>query len=196
MTKPATTRLIVILLCCGVFVLSFILPRHPKTIREQTSGNAEKYSSEVWQAIIKIQYGASPMDGMLELRDIADRNPDNADAHYHLGKFSVQSGQLDKAEGRFVRVTEIEPDSLRGWYELGMLYSGQGDFEKATVVLEQAIKIQPTAELYFARGFCFERLGDIPQAIEHYEKQLLYETEEKARRDAEQNILRLTTLTD
>jgi tetratricopeptide (TPR) repeat protein len=172
------------------------LPRHPKTLREETSGFADKYSTEVWQAIIKIQYGASPMEGMLELRDIADRNPDNADAHYHLGKFSVQSGQLDKAEGRFVRVTEIEPDSLRGWYELGMLYSTQGAFEKATVVLKEAIRIEPTAELYFAQGFCFEKLGDIPRAIENYEKQLLYETEEKARRDAEQNILRLTTLTD
>jgi tetratricopeptide (TPR) repeat protein len=186
----------VILLCVGVFVLSFILPRHSKTMREQTSGSAEKYSTEVWQAIIKIQYGASPMDGMLELRDIAERNPDNADAQYHLGRFSVQSGQLDKAEERFLLVTELEPDSLRGWYELGMLYSGQGAFERATDVLSIAIGIEPTAELYFALGFCFEQLGDITKAIESFEKQLLYETEEKARRDAKQNILRLTTLTD
>lgn len=196
MTKSAWTRLLVIVLCLGVFVLSLLLPRQSKTLREQSEGNAEKYSTEVWQAIIKINYGENPMNGMLELRDIADRQPDNADAHYHLGRFSVQSGQLDKAEERFLRVTEIEPDSIRAWYELGMLYSTQGSFTKALRVLKEAVRIEQSAELFFALGFCYEKLGNIEKAIEAYEQQLLYEQEEKARRDAEQNILRLKTLTD
>ena len=50
-------------------------------------------------AVAKVS-GENPMEGILELRALADDTP-NLDAVMWLGRFSVQSGQLDKARERF-----------------------------------------------------------------------------------------------
>mgnify|MGYP000226190369 CR=1 FL=1 len=47
-------------------------------------------------AVAKVN-GENPMTGILELREMADATPPNMDAVLWLGRFSVQSGQLEKA---------------------------------------------------------------------------------------------------
>ena len=49
----------------------------------------------------------APMQGIMMLRDVLDKDPDNVKAHYALGVLSVISMQYDKANERFRKVSDI-----------------------------------------------------------------------------------------
>ena len=71
-------------------------------------------------AVAKVS-GENPMEGILALRALADETPPNLDAVMWLGRFSVQSGQLDKARERFVQVIDAQPDRVEAYWERAML---------------------------------------------------------------------------
>ena len=48
----------------------------------------------------------NPMQGILAVREIADKNPDNLYAQMILGLGGIQSGQYDKAVERFLNVVK------------------------------------------------------------------------------------------
>ena len=54
-------------------------------------------SSPIELAIAKVS--GKPMEGIMELRAMADEEAPNLEAVLWLGRFAVQSGQLDKARG-------------------------------------------------------------------------------------------------
>lgn len=83
----------------------------------------------------------STMQGVLLLRDVSDRNPDNIRANIILGQQGIVSGQLDKAMGRFERVLKLEPNNVEAILGLAEVYKNKGDKEKAKELLEQSKKI-------------------------------------------------------
>ena len=95
--------------------------------------------SKIDQAVQLVKEGQQPMQGILMLRDILEDEPNNIRVHYHLGEFSMQSGQYEKAEMRFKKVLELdsfgEYTHARFW--LGNTYAAQGRYGEAIVELEQ-----------------------------------------------------------
>ena len=75
--------------------------------------------------------GEPPMKGVMLIREIADRNPDNAYAQRMLGIGAVVSGQKDKAIERFQTVHRLEPDNIDVLRRLGMLYQQSGEKTEA-----------------------------------------------------------------
>ncbi len=53
-----------------------------------------------------------PMKGIGLLREVAEKNPENAYAQYMLGVGAALSGQWDKAIERFTKVAELQPDNM------------------------------------------------------------------------------------
>ena len=81
-----------------------VIPRQPAAASEVGIPTSLEEASEldpVASAVEKVQ-GANPMEGILELKALAESDPPNVDAVIELGRFSIQSGQLDKAKERFV----------------------------------------------------------------------------------------------
>ncbi|GAP22506.1 tetratricopeptide repeat protein [Leptolinea tardivitalis] len=75
---------------------------------------------------------------------------------------------LEKPEGavaRFIRVTELEPESVEAYNNLGVAYMFSGDFHQAEIAYLQALQFKPNHEqtvknlafLYFQQQ---DRLGD------------------------------------
>ena len=56
-------------------------------------------------AVEKVR-GANPMEGILELKVFVEAETPNVDAIIELGRFSIQSGQMDKAKERFVQAID------------------------------------------------------------------------------------------
>jgi tetratricopeptide (TPR) repeat protein len=56
------------------------------------------------------QSGSNPMKGIGMLRQVVEKNPGNFDAQFNLGVFSMQSGQYDKAIGRFRTAVQLRND--------------------------------------------------------------------------------------
>ena len=62
---------------------------------------------EIARAVTLVEHGTNPMEGIMALRGILERDSTVAEAHWHLGLFSVQSEQFDKAAYRFEKVLEL-----------------------------------------------------------------------------------------
>ena len=106
-----------------MIVLLLMAPRTPAgkqaaEVRPMDPGQAKT------QEAIALVNGQDPMRGIMMLREILEEDPNNVEAHWHLGLFSVQSGQYDKALGRFQKVLELDsvnfPDA---WFYLGRTYA-------------------------------------------------------------------------
>lgn len=82
---------------------------------------------------------AAPMQGILLLRKIVEKDPKNKLAIFNLGLLSVQSGQYDKAVERFLRLLEIAPSDYRAHYYLGYCYTQLGKTSQAQKYIDQVI---------------------------------------------------------
>ena len=69
----------------------------------------------------------NPMQGILAIRQIAEKNPDNLYAQMMLGMGGVRSGQYDKAIERFLIVVNRQPDNLEAVFHLAETYDRKGD---------------------------------------------------------------------
>ncbi len=89
-------------------------------------------------AILKeLAAGGPPMQVIVKLRDLAEQEPDNVEAQYHLGLFSWQTNQYDKAMDRFRRTIALDPKNYPDAYAyLGQAYGSLDSIDKAIAALE------------------------------------------------------------
>ena len=83
----------------------------------------------------------TPMQGILMVREIADRNPANTYAQYTLAVGSLLSGQLDKAIERLLKVVQYEPGNADAVLLLADTYEQQGDKTNAVKWYEASKKL-------------------------------------------------------
>ncbi|MCG8318565.1 MAG: tetratricopeptide repeat protein [Cytophagales bacterium] len=74
---------------------------------------------------------SAPMEAVMRLRAVLEKDPENEIAIFNLGTLSMQSGQYDKAVGRFKRLVEIDPKNSQALFYLGISYFNLGDIAKA-----------------------------------------------------------------
>jgi len=84
------------------------------------------------------------MQGIMTIRKILEINPDNVEASFQLGIFSVQTGQFERAVQRFERVLELDPDNFAAMFELANAQYQLGNTERAKSLLQSVI--QQTAD--------------------------------------------------
>ena len=77
-------------------------------------------------------FSQSPMEGILKIREVVERDSTNVYAQLTLGQASIVSGQLDKAAERFKKVVVLQPANLEALLSLADVYERQGN-KKAAV---------------------------------------------------------------
>lgn len=88
----------------------------------------------------------NPMQGILSIRDIAQKNPDNLYAQMMLGLGGKKSGQFDKAIERFKIVVAKQPDNLEAIFNLAECYEETGDKANAIKWYETVKKLVKVPE--------------------------------------------------
>lgn len=88
-----------------------------------------------------IEGTGEPMRGVQILLAITREKPNDIPANMLLGRMSIQSGQFDKAVGRFETILKQEPANKEALYFEAQAYEGKGDKKKAIALLEQCKKI-------------------------------------------------------
>ncbi len=73
----------------------------------------------------------TPMEGILKIREVAEKDSTNVYAQMMLGKGSLMSGQYDKAIDRFLTVCRQEPGNLDAVLLLAEVYERTGDKKNA-----------------------------------------------------------------
>ena len=87
------------------------------------------------------------MRGILTIRKVTEINPKNAEAQFQMGLRSMQTGQFEKAEGRFAKVVSLQPDNWEANYYLGMAKSELGKKEEAVRLWQSVEKGTKDVEL-------------------------------------------------
>ena len=88
----------------------------------------------------------NPMQGILPVREIAQKNPGNVYAQMILGLGGKRSGQFDKAIERFTLVVQKQPDNIEALFNLAECYEEKGDKLNAVKWYEAVKKIVKVPE--------------------------------------------------
>lgn len=96
------------------------LPRHGSAPHQIPSENLPPDTEFRIDSALGMIAGSEPMPGILLLRSIAEEHPENFRAQFHLGMFSVQTGQWQKAYDRFRIAQKIDASNPEVLYWIGV----------------------------------------------------------------------------
>ncbi len=103
---------------------------------EDASAPMTSKNPQVAEILAELNNGGAPMQTILKLRDLAEKEPNNIEAQYHLGLFSWQTGQYDKAMVRFKKTIELDPKGYPDAYAfLAQAYATLDSADKAIVAI-------------------------------------------------------------
>lgn len=72
-----------------------------------------------------------PMKGILMLRDLLDKNPEDVGVLTQLGALAIRTGQFEKAVERLGKANEVQPNNKQVLSLLANAYRGMGDVPNA-----------------------------------------------------------------
>ncbi len=164
----------------GAALIAFVLwmPRQPESAVSiepiSAAEDAIDPTDEVAIAVEKVS-GPNPMEGVLELRALAEQENPNVEAVVWLGVFGIQSGQLDKARERFSAALMLEPGHVEATWQLAMLDMEEGAYDRAVVGFEACMEADDsyTNGLFFTAR-CYEAMGKMDAAVIRYKQYLPY----------------------
>ncbi len=103
---------------------------------------ADDPDARVEEALRNLQSGATPpMEAIVQIREVAEQYPDNVKANFTLGVLSIETGQYEKAIGRFKTVTAQQPGNGEAWKLLAQSQLRAGDTVNAKVSFEKALPL-------------------------------------------------------
>lgn len=141
-----------------VVVLLMLAPRTPSGRAEENAARAQEehaatrdgatgereragmVSSDARVSTIlgKLANDDAPMAAILELRKLAEDEPENAEAQYHMGVLSWETNQYDKAMEWFNKVIALEPEGYPDAYAyLAQAYVALDSTEQARAALDK-----------------------------------------------------------
>jgi tetratricopeptide (TPR) repeat protein len=106
-----------------------------------------------------------------QLREHAgEREKLHITAEYYLNV----TGELDKAAQTYQEEIESYPREAAAYNDLSIVYSGQGQYEKAAEITRQALRLAPD----YSRGF-YEGLANYTLALQHFDetRQIVHEAQ-------------------
>ncbi|MDG1765413.1 MAG: tetratricopeptide repeat protein [Flavobacteriales bacterium] len=170
--KRSTKQIILIALSLVVVLIFLFLPKQPASALEAVEEIGTE-DIELEQAVQMVQMGQNPMEGILKIRSIVEKDSTNVEAHLWLGIFSLQSGQTDKAKDRFETVLNLEPQQPEAHWQLGQMSMQDSLYAQGVSHFETAYASDTNyVNALFFIGKSYEELGNSNKAIEYYDRYL------------------------
>ncbi|MCS6823722.1 MAG: tetratricopeptide repeat protein [Cytophagaceae bacterium] len=91
--------------------------------------------------------GKNTMEGVVLLREVVEKDPNNEKALFNLGFLSLQMGWQDKAVARFEQLIKVNPRHEMAHFYLGALYKEAGEIEKAKKHFQHALSISTDPDM-------------------------------------------------
>ena len=138
-------------------------------IAESDTGNGAGLQASA--AIIRLRLAQGDVSGALEYtHELLKDDPQNPALRFIQAGVLAIDGKIEEATDIFRSLLSEFPNNERIWLALYNLHRSQGDFDKATAVLGEALIAMPqSANLKWAAAGEAEQNGDIKAAIEIYE---------------------------
>jgi len=87
----------------------------------------------------------------------------------NLGNIYADLGQNEKALYYYEEAIRLRPDYADAYYNRGLLYAAQNNYQQAIDDYTRMISLKPTAQAYNNRGNIYNRLGRYEPAIADYD---------------------------
>lgn len=81
----------------------------------------------------------APMEGIMNIRKVAEKNPDNVFAQFMLGYGGLISGQNEKAIERFKKVIALDPENTEAVFLLAEIFEREGNKKEAIVWYQKGL---------------------------------------------------------
>jgi Flp pilus assembly protein TadD len=99
--------------------------------------------------------------------------PSGEDATYQRIKQAIQNHQYSAAEDQLLELVKQKPNSAQPYFLLGILYTEEGEHDKARGFFGEALKLQPNSTSVLNNlGLNALYLGNEPEAEQYFEKVL------------------------
>ena len=112
-----------------------------------------------------------------EMEKKCKQAPDNVVAWHHLGLVYMKAGRIEDAIESLEKCIEIDDQANQPMINLGAIYFGQGNLDKAQELNEMAIAVQPdlSAQAYANLGLIWQQRNEMDKSIVFYEKAIQYD---------------------
>lgn len=105
------------------------------------------------------------------LKDVLEKNPNDASALDLLGTLYFMKGDIKKSLESYNRAISIAPKYAHTYYDRGSLYLNLENYDKALMDMYKAVELDPNyAEFRMALGITLLTLNEINKAEEHLKK--------------------------
>ncbi|HWY37438.1 MAG TPA: tetratricopeptide repeat protein [Bacteroidia bacterium] len=104
-------------------------------------------NAKIQLASCYVEGSTEPMTGITMLKELEKTDSSNIQVQMVLGGFAVKSGQMDKAEARYLKVLKLKPDYLEAYLFLADVYEKKGDKNKTIETLEKYLALTPDKEI-------------------------------------------------
>lgn len=100
--------------------------------------------SRGWFGLARVNASLGELDGAENaMRRAIKLEPDYAPAHWRLGYWLFEQGQVDEAALEFQQATHLEKDDPAAWFGLARIQLARGDTQAAVTALEWLTKAPP-----------------------------------------------------
>jgi tetratricopeptide (TPR) repeat protein len=104
-------------------------------------------------------------------RDSLKENGDDYTLLLEYGNTCFKKGEYHEAGIKFKKLTEIKPDRIEGWNNLGIVQIHEGDLDEAYVCFKRVIAIEPdNTGALLNMGNYHSGKGESEQALEYFRK--------------------------
>ncbi len=109
--------------------------------------NSSYTEAKIQLASCYVEGSQDPMKGITMLKEIEKTDSANIQVQMVLGSFAIKSGQLDKAEARYLKVLKLKPEYLEAYLFLADVYEKKGEKKKIIETLEKYLSLTPDKEI-------------------------------------------------
>lgn len=125
---------------------------------KESSSQKEDVLLHLGLAFINSGVPENSMQGILTIRSVLEINPDNIEASYQLGNFSIQTSQNEKAAERFRKVLSLDEDRQDARLGLATALINLGQTAAAVPMLETVVTQAKDNELRLQAGTMLENI--------------------------------------
>lgn len=113
---------------------------HNHDDHQHDAAHSNGVDSRVDTILQKMQSGElAPMQGVMQIRDLANEHPESIKAQYTLGLMSMNTGQFEKAVERFEKVLALDPNDITAYRLKGRSHLEMGDTTAAAASFDKAM---------------------------------------------------------